>query len=561
MTTDNNMWNFRDPQLIQNLIRDSNQSNNSNQQAAVNNNLPRTRNQIHTITIKTTTNNQPPNTNNNNPQSSNNESNMPIPNIPQSNQPSTSNQATSFPLPKVNDPSFRSKWNSRSLGNNCGVSLDTLPNVKQMDYIRAIGTFIDPKKIVSIGKNAEGRLLIFFSNEQSATEVILKGVEVQNQHINALPVYIKPLRILISGIPPHTPDEDITNYLKQYGKLTSSLKPIPINADQDDLYRHILSHRREIYIQPDDSITLPARIKINIDDVIYVLSIETELTCYKCKQNGHMVNSCPQSFPTLEERLNNRSNLSNIPTAKIPEQAITPLTNIPSEQLPQNSILELSSLSPVLISGEVTTSQSSNPQQNIPNNSKNSLQISQNILLEQQQITNSIPNETIPKPKQQKQPKDKQLITFATPEPPIASTSRTSSADVFIKESKTATEKRKSEEAKTVQQKISKGGRFEELDDNESLSDGSIRSLEFEENFSNDKLTQLLKDVWHKQSTKKIKEVLMNYAEDVSTIIPHLQVFREYTINNSTKPQNQVSRIDRLVTKINEIIASKGVSK
>lgn len=545
MTTDNNMWNFKDPHMMNNLIKDSNLTTNLNQQAAVNSNL-RTRNLIPTITIKTTTNNQPPTTSNN-PQ--NNETTMQSPDLPQEPPQSNSNltPTTSFPLPKVNDPSFRSKWNSRSLGNNCGVSLDTLPNVKQMEYIRAIGAFIDPKKIVSIGKNAEGRLLVFFSNEQSATEVILKGLEVENQHISALPVYIKPLRILISGIPPHTPDEDITNFLKQYGKLTSSLKPIPINADQEDLYRHILSHRREIYIQPDDTITLPARIKVSIDDVIYVLSIETELTCYKCKQTGHMVNSCPQSFPTLQERLNNRSTPPTIPTAKIPKQVITPLsTNITSEQLPQSLIPEHSSPSPALFSGEATTSQSSNPQLIIPENSKNSLPNSQDILLEKQQMSN--PN-TIPNPKEQRQPE-----TFTVPE-----TSRTSSAEVFNKELRS--EKRKSEEAKSIQQKISKATRFEELDDNESLSDGSVRSLEIGGNFSNDKLAQLLKDVWHKQSTKKINEVLMNYTDDVSTLIPHLQDFREYTINNSTKPQNQVSRIDRLVTKINEIIASKGVNK
>lgn len=543
MTTDNNMWNFKDPHMMNNLIKDSNLTTNSNQQAAVSNNL-RTRHLIPTITIKTTTNNQPPNTSNNT-QSSNNETTMQSPDLseqtPQSN--SNLNPTTSFPLPKVNDPSFRSKWNSRSLGNNCGVSLDTLPNVKQMDYIRAIGAFIDPKKIVSIGKNAEGRLLIFFSNEQSASEVILKGVEVENQHINALPVYIKPLRILISGIPPHTPDEDITNFLKQYGKLTSSLKPIPINADQDDLYRHILSHRREIYIQPDDTITLPARIKISIDDVIYVLSIETELTCYKCKQTGHMVSTCPQSFPTLQERLNNRSNQSTIPTAKIPEPV-----SISSEQLAQSLIPGISSPFPVLFSGEATTNQSSDLQLSIPGNSKNSLPSSQEIILEQQQMSN--PN-TIPNPKKQQQP-----ITFVTPE-----TTRTSSAEVFNKELRSLAEKRKSEEAKSIQQKISKATRFDELDDNESLSDASVRSLEFGGIFSNDKLAQLLKDVWHKQSTKKINEVLMNYTDDVSSLIPHLQDFREYTINNSTKPQNQVSRIDRLVTKINEIIASKGVNK
>lgn len=543
------MWNFKDPHMMNNLIKDSNLTNNSNQQAAVNNNLLRQRNLIPTITIKTTTSNQPPSTNNN-PHSSNNEPTM----QPDENQPlqsnSNSSQTTSFPLPKVNDPSFRSKWNSRSLNNNCGVSLDTLPNVKQMDYIRAIGAFIDPKKIVSIGKNAEGRLLIFFSNEQSATEVILKGVEIENQHINALPVYIKPLRILISGIPPHTPDEDITNYLKQYGKLTSSLKPIPINADQDELYRHILSHRREIYIQPDETNSLPSRIKINIDDVIYVLSIETELTCYKCKQTGHMVNSCPQSFPTLNERLNNRSTQSTIPTAKNPEQEITPpLTNILSAQIPQSFIQEHSSPSPVLFSGEVITSQSSNPEQNILENSERSLPNSQNILPEQQQI--SIPKKTNPIPREPRQP-----TKFAVPEK--ASTSRTSSAEIFNKESKTIAEKRKSEEAKNIQQKIAKGTRFQEIEDNESLSDGSVRSLELSEHLSNDKLAQLLKDVWHKQSTKKIYEVLMNYTDDVSTLIPHLQDFREYTINNSTKPQNQVSRIDRLVTKINEIIASKG---
>lgn len=147
---------------------------------------------------------------------------------------------------------------------------------------------------------------------------------------------------------------------------------------------------------------------------------------------------------------------------------------------------------------------------------------------------------------------------------------RTSAADVFSKEmvaaSSNKTEKRKLQNTKTsqIQQKVLKDSSSKGIVHHEdSISDTelSIKSLEFGDSLSNETLQQLLKDCWHKQSNKKIKEILSTYTDDITTLITHLNEFREYTINNSTKPQNQVSRIDRLVVKIKDIVSSSEGNK
>lgn len=213
--------------------------------------------------------------------------------------PTPPSSNSSFPLPRVNDPSFKEKWKNRYLSNNCGITLDPVHGAKQIDYLDAIDKIVSAEHIVSIGKNTDGRYVVFFTDQSFANSILIEGIEIQGQYVSALPVTIRPIRVLVSCISPNIPDIEILNFLKNYGKVTSGLRPVPINSNENEKYRHILSTRREVYIQLNPDTVLPPRVKIIYEDVTSYFTLDTEVNCYKCKKSGHIASNCDLDFPAI----------------------------------------------------------------------------------------------------------------------------------------------------------------------------------------------------------------------------------------------------------------------
>lgn len=246
--------------------------------------------QIPTITVKST--NKPTTT-----PPTNNESSSTTTTATPTLEVASSN--SSFPLPRVNDPSFKEKWKNRYLSNNCGITLDPVHGAKQIDYLDAIDKIVSAEFIVSIGKNTDGRYVVFFTSQNYADSIIENGIEILGTYVAALPVTIRPIRVLVSCISPNIPDIEIINFLKTYGKVTSGLRPVPINANENAKYRHILSTRREVYIQLNANTVLPPRVKIIYEDVTSYFTLDTEVNCYKCKKSGHIASNCDMEFPAI----------------------------------------------------------------------------------------------------------------------------------------------------------------------------------------------------------------------------------------------------------------------
>lgn len=231
-----------------------------------------------------------------------------IPPTPQStNQPSTSTESvqissnSSFPLPRVNHPTFRAKWENRFLSYNCGITLDPVHGAKQIEYLEEIDKIVEAKNIVSIGKNTDGRYVVFFTSDKHADTIIQNGLVVAGTNITALPVTIRPTRVLVSNLTPNIPDSAILNFLKGFGRVTSPLRPVPINSNEQEKFAHILSARREVYVQLDKDAVIPPKIRIVHENNPTYITFDTDVKCFKCKKSGHLSSNCDADFPTLVE--------------------------------------------------------------------------------------------------------------------------------------------------------------------------------------------------------------------------------------------------------------------
>ncbi|KAJ3622559.1 hypothetical protein MTP99_003062 [Tenebrio molitor] len=64
-----------------------------------------------------------------------------------------------------------------------------------------------------------------------------------------------------------------------------------------DEFSHILSFRRQIFIQPLEGGELPSSIVIKYDDTNYRIFLTDDLTCFRCKLQGHTAANCPEYPP------------------------------------------------------------------------------------------------------------------------------------------------------------------------------------------------------------------------------------------------------------------------
>lgn len=417
------------------------------------------------------------------------------------------------PLPRVSDPQFKKRWNERHQNNTTTVTFELIPGVKQMEYLDALTTYIDATNIESVGRD-DGRQCIVFTNEKAAQEAIIKGLEINGTFVSGIPVCIKPTRVILSQIPSFMPEEKIMDYLKQFGKLVTWLRPIPINSNNIPKYQHILSFRREIFIQLQDGIDLPNKLKINFNGVVHQIYIETEATCYKCKNTGHMTHSCPLGNPSLPiiPPLTPSPSTSNFTVPLIPPIPLNP--SISSEQRIQNLKQSLLGI----------TTQNLNAQQQPTQETSSSI-----FTEEAMDLTGN------------------ELEQVLEVESKIAGTSRRIAplTQENVKRLKTSEIFKDTEEE-------------QESDKASNISDMSINEMHgiFKTTIPLKDLQNIIKNTNYKKNLQVVKTAVEGVTSNYETLVDDLQTYRDFVLQTSPKPQNICQRIDRLLPKIRDIIST-----
>jgi hypothetical protein len=101
-------------------------------------------------------------------------------------------------------------WQNRNVDNKCGIILDPIDNLKQMDYLSHIKIVVPVINIFSISKISGGRICIYFNEKKWADKLIIEGIVINNQLVNPRPVVNPPTKLLVSNCPPEIPDDIIT---------------------------------------------------------------------------------------------------------------------------------------------------------------------------------------------------------------------------------------------------------------------------------------------------------------------------------------------------------------
>ncbi|KAJ8684234.1 hypothetical protein QAD02_020026 [Eretmocerus hayati] len=178
-----------------------------------------------------------------------------------------------------------------------------------------LGAKIGPQNMISISRIAGGRICIYLATEEAANTLIKvhKSVNINDYTLPIRPLNAKTKRILISNVHTSVPNSAIEEIFASYNvPLKSHITRLRTGL-QDIGYTHLLSHRRQVYIDAQDTDKLPESCKLEHEGVTYWLYISAEkLTCFLCKEEGHRIKNCQNvaphgrdTAPTLSEPASN----------------------------------------------------------------------------------------------------------------------------------------------------------------------------------------------------------------------------------------------------------------
>ncbi|KAL7305190.1 hypothetical protein TKK_0002581 [Trichogramma kaykai] len=144
---------------------------------------------------------------------------------------------------------------------------------------------------------SNNRACIYVSSKELVEKITNKSPFLT---INSIQVAVRPLvaklqKVVISNVAPPIPHYIVQSALENLNiKCCSPIVTLKAAINKEG-YSHVLSSRRQTYIDPKDSSKIPEFIKIDYDETTYYVypSINTTIRCFACKSDGHIAKHCP----------------------------------------------------------------------------------------------------------------------------------------------------------------------------------------------------------------------------------------------------------------------------
>lgn len=210
------------------------------------------------------------------------------------------------------------------------IVLDAIDGITIKEYTIAIGNIIGPNNIRFVSRISNGRVCIYCSNQEIVDKLINSHtkIKINSQILEIRPLISKTKRVILSNVCPIIPHSVIETKISEI-KIKPASQITFIRAGiKDPGYTHILSFRRQFYIQPEDVDKLPEHIQIIFDNTEYWIYISTDnITCFICKEVGHLAKHCHTTNIQSTDTMKTKTYPSIITT---PE---SPSTNIPSNEI------------------------------------------------------------------------------------------------------------------------------------------------------------------------------------------------------------------------------------
>lgn len=134
------------------------------------------------------------------------------------------------------------------------IILDVVDEVSIKDYVSAIGKISGPAAIRLISKISNNRIWIYLDNKETVKNLTTNHnyIIIDNKTITIRPMIIPAQRIMLSNVPPIIPHSQIEEIFKNNNiRLNSKITFLRAGIMGAE-FSHILSFRRQIYVNPED---------------------------------------------------------------------------------------------------------------------------------------------------------------------------------------------------------------------------------------------------------------------------------------------------------------------
>lgn len=160
--------------------------------------------------------------------------------------------------------------------------------LKQIDYLIEISKFTAPTNIISSSCISKNRSYIFFNNQNTANELVKnhQKIQINNEEITIKKLINPSKRITLSNVYPIINDNSIIKAFHGVGiQTTSAVFPLK-SVSSSELFTHVTSFRRKINTKDHHKVIKQRETSFHINIT------DDRLTCFLCKQDGHIFTTC-----------------------------------------------------------------------------------------------------------------------------------------------------------------------------------------------------------------------------------------------------------------------------
>lgn len=178
------------------------------------------------------------------------------------------------------------------------VLVDSLDGVTINEYTRALTKVTPITNILFISRISNSRVCAYLASKQIVEELIAAKAKITigTTELSIRPFMTPAKRVIFSNVCPIIPHEIIESKLALLNIRTMSKMTFIRASVNEPGGAHIMSFRRQIYVNPDDVSSLPDSMQLNYDGSNFWIYISTENpSCFICKQEGHLARSCTET--------------------------------------------------------------------------------------------------------------------------------------------------------------------------------------------------------------------------------------------------------------------------